>query len=226
MKWPVLLMTGLGCLLGSLGAAQQTTKFSYVDLQPRANQKLTDNFGGDQGNTLASLPKGEQTFEKVKFKIGDGLLQLGGPLLKAQKPDRVEGVQVGKVFARLHLLHATQYGSLSGIIADDTEIAKYVVHYEDGTTATIPVVYGRDVRNWWFSIKEKGVTRGKVAWTGENEATKQTLSRPKNAQRRLRLYLGTWENPHPTKRVLRIDYVKVGDNPAAPFCVAMTLEEK
>jgi hypothetical protein len=26
--------------------------------------------------------------------------------------------------------------------------------------------------------------------------------------------------------VERIDYVKVGDTPAAPFCVAMTLEEK
>ena len=35
-----------------------------------------------------------------------------------------------------------------------------------------------------------------------------------------------WENPHPTKKVVSIDYVKVGDTPAGPFCVAMTLEEK
>jgi hypothetical protein len=28
------------------------------------------------------------------------------------------------------------------------------------------------------------------------------------------------------ERVVSIDYVKVGDTPAAPFCVAITLEEK
>jgi hypothetical protein len=41
----------------------------------------------------------------------------------------------------------------------------------------------------------------------------------------IRLYLCTWKNPHPTKKVVSIDYVKVGDTPAAPFWVAMTLEE-
>jgi Tol biopolymer transport system component len=193
----------------------------YVDLQPKANQRLTDTFSSDnEGNSLASLPKGEQTLAGVKFQIADGLLQLGSQLLK-ERPDRVEGIQVGKVFARLHLLHATQYGSGKGIVADDTEIAKYVVHYEDGSTATIPVVYGKDVRNWWFSVGEPGVTRGKVAWEGENEATKLTMGR-----RQIRLYLGTWDNPHPTKRVVSLDYVKGGDMPAAPFCVAISLEEK
>jgi hypothetical protein len=212
-------------------AAEQTRKFSYVDLQPRANQKLKDNFAGDDGNSLASLPTGEQTFEKVKFKIADGLLQLGSTLWKEEKPerkkpDRVEGIAVGKAFARLHLLHATQYGSLYGVIADDTEIAQYVVHYEGGDTETIPVVYGKDVRNWWFSPNEKGVTRGKVAWKGENEATKKTQDRPEAQRRQIRLYLSSWENPHPTKKVVSIDFVKVGDSAAAPFCVAMTLEEK
>jgi hypothetical protein len=33
-------------------------------------------------------------------------------------------------------------------------------------------------------------------------------------------------NPHSTKRVVSIDYVKVGDTIAAPFCVAVPLEEK
>jgi hypothetical protein len=220
MKWHMMLATGLACVLGTLQAPQETKKLSYVDLQPKANQKLTDNFAGDDGNSLASLPKGEQTLEKVKFKIADGLLQLGSKLLKEEKPDRVDGIQIGKVFAQLHILHATQYGSGLGVIADDTEIAKYIVHYEGGGTETIPVVYGQDVRNWWYSANEKGVTRGMVAWKGENERTK------KFPGRQLRLYLSTWENPHPTKNVVSIDYVKVGDTPAAPFCVALTLEEK
>ena len=160
----------------------------------------------------------------VKFKIGEGMLQLGGPVLKEPKPDRVDGIQVGKAFAKLHILHATAYGpGQEGdptFVRDDTKIAEYKVYYEDGDTETIPVVYGKDVRGWWFSADDKGVTRGKVAWVGENEGAKKV------AGKQIRLFLGTWENPHPTKRVVVIDYVKVGDTTAAPFCVAMTLEEK
>jgi hypothetical protein len=61
------------------------------------------------------------------------------------------------------------------------------------------------------------VTRGKVAWTGVNEAS---LKQNKN----LRLYLTTWENPKPDKKVVSIDYVSKKTN-AGPFCIAMTLEE-
>ncbi len=215
MKWPVLLVTGFGCVLGTLLAAEETKKFSYVDLQPKANQKLTDNLGsGAEGNNLANLPKGEQTLEGVKFKIADGLVQLGSQRLKEPKPDRVDGIKIGKAFGKLHLLHATLWGRNTDV-ADDTEIAKYEVHYEGGDTETIPVVYGKDVRDWWVGSDEEGATRGKVAWEGENGASIQ-----------IRLYRGTWENPHPTKRVVSVDYVKVGNTQAAPFCVAMTLEEK
>jgi hypothetical protein len=200
-----------------------TKKFSYVNLQPEANQKLGDRLGlGREGNNLASLPKGEQTLELVKFKIADGFLQLGSKWLKESRPDRVDGIKVGKAFAKLHLLHATLFGnSGAGDIADDTEIAKYEIYYEGGDIAAVPVVYGKDVRDWFRSDdpKTKEVTRGKVAWTGDNEVAKGEGTQ-------IRLYLGTWENPHPTKKVTRIDYVKVGDTACAPFCVAMTLEEK
>jgi hypothetical protein len=222
----LLLCLAAGSALALAPAGLADKKFSYVDLQPKANQKLAENFSADNpGNNLASWPKGEQTLEGVKFQIGDGLLQLGSPRFKEPRPDREDGIQVGKAFAKLHILHATQYGGKYGarnaVVEDDTPIGKYEVHYEDGDSATIPIFYGKDVRNWWFSANEEGVSRGKVAWTGENEATKATMGR-----RQIRLYLCTWENPHPTKRVVIIDYVKVGDTPAAPFCIAMTLEEK
>ncbi len=37
----------------------------------------------------------------------DGLLQLGRTLGQEQKPAEVEGIKVGRTFAKLHLLHAT-----------------------------------------------------------------------------------------------------------------------
>src|SRR5262249_24813460 len=164
-------------------------KFTAVDLQPQANQKLADNFGsGREGNNLAELPKGEQTFEGVKFKIEDGLIQLGSKLLKEQRPDKVEGIKVGKTFAKLHILHARCYGNGTAIgqegkegdplfVPDDTLIGEYKVHYEDGSTEVIPVAYGQDVRDWWFTDNSKGVARGKVAWKGDNELAKSLVCR-------------------------------------------------
>ena len=135
---------------------------------------------------------------------------------------------MGKKFAKLHVLHATGYGRGNsddgqeddpGVIKDGTRIAEYKVRYDDGTSETIPVVYGQDVRDWWFTEASKGVSRGKVAWKGDNELAK-------GFDIRIRLYLTTWENPDPNKTVTAIDYVKTGDSVAAPFCVALTLEAK
>jgi hypothetical protein len=32
---------------------------------------------------------------------------------------------------------------------DGTEIGAYIVHYTEGTDERIPIIYGKDVRDWW-----------------------------------------------------------------------------
>jgi hypothetical protein len=186
--------------------------FTFLDLQPQANQKLKEKFAATEGNTLQDLPQGEQTFEGVKFKIGPSAIWLAGTNIP-DLPEKVNGIQVKKAFGKLHILHSTGWTSLDG-----TLIGEYVVHYEDRSTETIPVVYGEDVRDWWNHDNSKEVTRGKVAWTGENDAAKQL-----NCS--LRLYLTTWKNPKPNQKVTSIDYHSMKTE-AAPFCIAMTVEEK
>src|SRR4051794_23995687 len=62
----------------------------FIDLQDKANQKLTDDVGGRvANNNLAKLPTGEQTFANVKFKVGKSFVQLNSPLLKVAKPEKV-----------------------------------------------------------------------------------------------------------------------------------------
>jgi len=212
-------------------ASADDANYVHVDLKAGANQKLTDPFGsGAAGNDLSALPAGEQTFGGVKFKVGEGLIQLGSKLLKQERPDKVEGVKVGRKVARLHLLHGTLYGNGSTIgeegkegdplfVADGTRIAEYTVRYEDKTTEVIPVVYGEDVRDWWYTGSPKDLKRGKVAWEGENEYARGLDSK-------VRLFRGTWENPKPDKVVVGIDFAKVGDTPAAPLCVAIAIEPK
>src|SRR5262249_1709507 len=157
---------------------------------------------------LAVLPGGEKKFAGVKFKIGDGVLQLGSTLVEG-KPEKIEGIAVGQTFAKLHILHATGYQ-----VDDDTNIGSYIVHYADKTKATIDIVYGKDVRDWWDAMDQKETKRGKLAWTGVNDAVKE-----RNAK--VRLYLTTWKNPHPKKKVVSIDYT-TAKTKCAPFCVAMT----
>ncbi|MEQ2010554.1 MAG: hypothetical protein ABMA26_27525 [Limisphaerales bacterium] len=215
MRLALLLVLGVACVRATLLAAQDTKKFSYVDLQTKANAKLTGSFGSGFLN-LAKLPQGELTFQEVKFKISEGLIQLGrqSPPLKEPRPDKVEGIPVKSRLAKLHLLHATVGGGLkpSQFAEDGTMIAEYKVHYEDGTTQAIPVVYGKDLRDFFNHDDFKPVERAKLAWK-DNEPP-------------LRLYLCAWENPHPAKIIRSIDFVKTGDTSCAPFCVAITLEQK
>jgi thiol-disulfide isomerase/thioredoxin len=184
----------------------------YIDIRSKGNAKLADDLSDSEGNNLAELPRGEQTFGDVKFRIDDSLIQLAGKQLP-ERPEKVQGIPVNRKFERLYILHGTGWAP-----PDGTVIGQYVVHYEDDTTATIPIVYGEDVRNWWNGDDSSAVTRGKVVWTGSNPAAKQY-------DLALRLYLAVWENPQPDKQVTSIDYVSTNTTDAAPFCVAITAKE-
>ena len=88
------------------------------------------------------------------------------------------------------------------------------------STAEIEIAYGRDVVDWWAYPDRKAPTKGKAVWEGENEASK-------GFDAKIKLYLMTWENPKPDKTVESIDFVAPNpEQPAAPFCVAITAEDK
>jgi hypothetical protein len=201
----------VGCVLWSAfaWAEDKQTKFTYLDLQPQANQKLKESLGGD-GNDLAEVPQGEQTLAGVKFNIGEGLIQLGSMTI-TDKSEKVEGIKVDRKLTKLYILHSIQV-----TVEDDTIIGAYTVNYDDKSQETIAIVYGKDVRDWWSSSDDKEATRGKVAWTGENAAVK-------NAGGKLRLFLTTWKNPEPGKKVVSIDFAST-KTASSPFCVAMSVE--
>ncbi len=188
---------------------------TYIDLQPKANQKLDKAFPGPfDDNNLAELKPGKQTLEGLKFHVGKGLILLASTTLGKDKlPEKVKGIKIDATFARLHILHGTSHS-----VDDDTVIAQYVVHYADKSAKTIEVVYGEDVRDWWHLDDDKEPTRGKVAWKGSNEAAKAM-------GKSLWLFSLTWKNPHPEKKVVSLDLVSAMTE-AAPFVVTMTREDE
>jgi hypothetical protein len=177
-----------------------------LDLQAKANQKLIDDVSR-AGNNLAALPTGEQTLAGVRWNIGVGLIQLSGKLT-ADRPAKVEGIKVGMTLSRLHFLHATHYQA-----PEDTIVGFYIVTYADKSLQKVPIVYGKDISDWWYNDQSRIPKRAEVAWKGENNES------------RVRLYRTTWKNPEPARQVTSIDFVSTNTTDAAPFCVAITVEE-
>jgi hypothetical protein len=201
--------------LSVAAALGKPAAFRPIDLRPYANQERTAPFpGGDPGNDLAGLPPGTHTLGGVEFAVGDAVVHLGSA--RVPGPQKVEGIAVGGRVAKLHVLHACDW---SRDTAEGEVIARFVLHHEDGTAAEAPVVYGQHVRDWWSNAGEKDPPRSKLGWEGENEAVKASGAR-------IKLWLTTWHNPHPGKSVVSIDYVAAtAATAAAPFCVAITVEE-
>jgi WD40 repeat protein len=102
---------------------------------------------------------------------------------------------------------------------EGTVIGRLVLHYADGETRSLDLVYGRDVRDWWYDpakVDAEPTDRAKVVWTGTNPVASLY-------GRRLRLYLNTRENPRPGVKITTFDFVSTMTT-SAPFLIAVTVE--
>ena len=133
---------------------QPKGRLVYLDLAPYTNELLSKPKGTTAGNDLLELGTGEQTLAGVRFRIDDSTIQLGSKRL-SKEPSQVEAIPVQRRVATLYLLHAAQWGDTRLGVAEGTNIGHYQIHYTDGSQATIPIVCGEDVRDWWSYDHEK-----------------------------------------------------------------------
>jgi RNA polymerase sigma factor (sigma-70 family) len=185
-------------------------KFTFVDLQPKGNDKLAHGLGGNQ---LTKLPQGPQNLAGTWFHVGERLIRVRGQR-SPEPPEAVRGIAIEARFDKLHILHSTMFGNAFGV-DDGAEVGAYLVHFADGSEERIPIVYGEDVRDWWRSSDSSLPSRGQLAWAGPNDAT--------GPDDEVRLFSSRWTNPHPEKKVLTIDF-ETTNTACAPFLVALTLE--
>ena len=147
-----------------------TGKLVPIDL----NRFFTAEKRGTTDDSQLDLAAGKQVLAGVEFQIGSRMIQLKGPQF-AQMPPSVNAIPVRHPVARLYILHATQRGMKSQGLRDGDLIAEYRVRYAGGDQATIPVVIGQDVRDWWLNDQTQ-VSRGQVAWAGTNAAIRRTMA--------------------------------------------------
>jgi hypothetical protein len=206
---------------GVIPARSAAATPNQIDLSSHYTASLDDDWLVSAGANLEPLPKGLQTFGGTTFDVR-GLIQLSGTKeLQAAGyqsgdphpyyPDAVNGIAVGATAQRIHFFHASSWSDDDGV-----EIGDYVVHYADGTTATIPILYLRALRDWWLEPGGAMPTDAAVAWTGQNGAT---------AKRGFQVVLFDyeWTNPQPGVSIDAMDFVSA-QAAASPFLIAVTLD--
>ena len=175
---------------------------------------LDDDWLVKQGENLSSLPKGVQALAQAAFDVR-GVIQLAGKTILKETgidfPKEVKGIMINSKAARLHFLHGA-----AGVVNDDTKIGDYVLHYTDGQTANIPVIYQRHVRDWFIQNGDQIPTDADIAWTGENEVSHKPGYN-------IQLYKYTVNNPFPDVEIESIDFVSAMTG-CGPFLIAITME--
>jgi WD40 repeat protein/serine/threonine protein kinase len=188
-----------------------------IDLTSHYNLALQDSLDQKEDrNNLAGLPSGLQTFGGLRFDVR-GVIHLNGVQAKQAGlvyPQSVNGIRIGRKCVRLHFLHATDWGAEKG----KSVVGHYILNYADGQSRELPIVFGRDLADWFLNAPAGANVPNSPAimWTGSNPwATKYNCT--------IALYGSTFENPRPDMDVLSLDLVSTMTT-ASPFLVALTVE--
>jgi hypothetical protein len=134
--------------------------------------------------SLTGFPSGRQTLDGVDYILGSGSNRA---LAVGKKP---AVLPVGRTLDELVFL----FGS-SRVPKEDVELARLVIHYQDGTNAEQPVVAGRQIRAMgddptWREFARLNDHQSYVAWQGRDPKGRQTT-----------VYYLRWINPEPGRPV-------------------------
>ncbi len=203
-------------LRSEIPARATNASANLIDLSRYYNARLTEGWhrqGNETWNVndLAWLPRGVQRFANIDFDVR-GLIQLSSKkMTNPRYPGSVQGIKIGRKTPRLHFLHGAGWTAPEG-----TPVASFVVHFENGETNQINLLYGIHVIDWVVTDSEpKDKKTSVLAWTGSSPATEGQMA--------LRLYKTEWINPNPNQLVKSLDYQSADGDPA-PFLIAITAE--
>ena len=218
-------------LLRNLGATFAAEKlvvagadmdYAPIPLGDKCNAFLDSARGWfDAKLDLSHLPIGEQKLAGVEYVIRDfktsplpACIVLDGPGGKTKSVREVDGIPVGRRADALFFLqtfHRTKEWRPQGDQKTPPAVFKYVVRYADGTSAQVPVLYGRGADDWTAETPH-GLADAAVAWKAPfpKDATKQAVA-----------YQMMWTNPRPGEEIRSVDAVG-GAGYGTPVVLAIT----
>ena len=197
--------------------------FQPVDISKQANQYRDERgWFGDRNFTFKDLPTGRQTFAGVPFHIFafatspvPNAIMLGGDGIPNNPAQEVRGIPVGRKADALFFLHTARMDARR----NDREIRekkryemlRYIVHYADGQSVTIPIYAETDIDDY----RRKSPTPlpgAQIAWTRPYPGTDLNAV----------AYTKQWDNPRPDVVIQSIDMVYGSDRRGVPALLAIT----
>lgn len=194
--------------------AKSNAKTVPVNLKPHVNVPIDRaphvRPGDENDSNWGELRSGLHTFQGVAFQI-DGLVQLNGSELRAKLgapvyPDAVQGIQIQRACQWLHFAHATGWGDGSG------DAGRYVIHYADGQTETIPLTLGAHFKDWYKITPDQLASNPHIAFATRSFGND------------IGFFLMSWPNPRPNVSITHLDFHSAIRTPS-PFLLAISTEE-
>ncbi|PAW79621.1 MAG: hypothetical protein B9S32_03535 [Verrucomicrobia bacterium Tous-C9LFEB] len=178
-----------------------------IDLSRICNGRTQRVIPALTGSNLALKP-GRHRTHGVAVQIGELTPgQRNAILLQGEyNPDGADVVAIplkGKKFGRLFFFHTAAYA------VPGTEIARYEIHYNDGSQNVMPVVADTHVGDW--NMGKEAPAGALVAWQGFSNAY--------DLGRRM-LYLAPWLNPHPERP---IDHIVLHSTRTAGYIILVAI---
>jgi beta-galactosidase len=177
---------------------------------------------GEKGFTFRDLPTGKQRFGGVPYDVYDfptspvpTVVMIDGPNVPGKLPAEVKGLPVGRKADALFFLMAARIDRRRNPdeIKKGTnfELARFVVHYEDGKTAEVPVYAELQLENY-RQRTPIAVPGSQLAWTRSYEGTDQVAV----------AYSVQWTNDRPTVPITSFDLLPGKDRAGVPALLAAT----
>lgn len=224
----------LGALLRNLKApfagksviAGENLNYHPIDLAKQANQYRDERgWFGDKTFTFKDLPTGKHVFAGVPYTVYDfptspvpTAVMLGGNGVPNNLPQEVRGIPVNQKADALFFLQAARIDQRRN--PDDIkrghkfEMARYIVHYADGQTATIPLYSELDLDDYRQKAPQP-LPGAQIAWTHKYERTDFEAV----------AYSKQWNNPRPNVAIQSVDLVYGPDRRGVPVLLALTAAE-
>ena len=186
-----------------ISARSPDTPVGQIDLSSHYNASLIEAWHG-----LRDAFADKNTKWDVR-----GVVQLGSAnRAMLYPPLAVSNIVVGLACSTLHFLEGTTKEEASG-----TLIGQYFVRFQNGTSESIPVLYGQHVLDW-TKVPPANLRDQSLTWTVKSPTTSKTPGDRRFA------YSHTWTNPQPNFVIATIDFVS-SENLSAPFLLGLTAQE-
>jgi len=200
-------------------------QFQPLSIDEQCNQHLTKSHGWFDGRKdLGQLPVGRNEFAGVTYEIRDyksspvpSCVILAGPGIRGQLPAEI-ALKAGRKADAIFFLHTFNRAKEWRARWPDENAPtafKYVVHYADGQSVDIPVLYGEGVDHW-ITTSPMGLKSAALAWSARFPGDES----PDEAA----IYQMQWNNPRPDVVIQTIDlmYGLEGSKYGTPALLAIT----